>query len=120
MPTVHIFISSGRFHSFKELRLYIDETYTDDGDGIPSAFMREVGLSEYEPMCIEAIWEEQPMSLPRLLDGVSYSGQWTEQLSNIKLADAAICVFEPNLVLRPSECSLEYCGAFEYKDDEDE
>ncbi len=55
MATVHVFVSTGRFHSSEEMRRFIDETYTDDGDGIPSPFMREVGLSEYEPMCIEAI-----------------------------------------------------------------
>jgi hypothetical protein len=43
MDTVHVLISTGRFKSSHEMRSYIDETYTDDGDGIPSAFMREVG-----------------------------------------------------------------------------
>lgn len=115
MPTVHIFSSSGRFHSFEELRLFTHETYTADGDAIPSAFMREVGLSGYEPMCIEASWKEQLIPLPDLLSGASHSEQWIRHLPSTKLADAAICVFEPNLVRHPAECSLEYCGAFEYE-----
>ncbi len=51
MHTVHVLISTGRFRSFDEMRAYIDETYTEDGDGISSALMREVGLSECEPGC---------------------------------------------------------------------
>jgi Immunity protein 22 len=48
MATVYVFLSTGRFRSLKEMRQFIDQTYTEDGDGIPSSFMREVGLSEYE------------------------------------------------------------------------
>ncbi len=116
MHTVHVFISTGRFRSFDEMRAYIDETYTEDGDGIPSAFMREVGLSEYEPGCIEAILSEsrRPVPLAEFLSGASYSDQWLFGLDGSRLADAAICVFAPNEVRHPEQCSLEYFGAFPY------
>jgi hypothetical protein len=58
------------------VRAFVDETYTDDGDGVPSPFMREVALSGYEPACIEAIHEDAPVPLAVLLAGASYSDQW--------------------------------------------
>ncbi|HET7231760.1 MAG TPA: immunity 22 family protein [Longimicrobium sp.] len=117
VDSVHVFISTGRFRSFGELRAYVDETYNEDGDGVPSAFMREAGLSEYEPGCIEAIPSEcgSPVPLSRLLAGASYSGQWLPRLDGARRADAAICVFAPNRVEHPGRCSLEYLGAFEYR-----
>jgi hypothetical protein len=115
MPTVHVFASTGRFRSFKEMRALIEETYTDDGDGIPSAFMHEVQLSGYEPACIEAVHSGHIVPLSELLIGASYSEQWLHLLDRSRRADAAICVYAPNVVGRPQGSSLEYCGAFEYQ-----
>jgi Immunity protein 22 len=111
---VHIFVSTGRFRSFEEMRTYIDKTYTEDGDGIPSEFMREVGLSQYEPGCIEAILSESgtPVPLAELLAGASYSEQWLPHLDGTRRADAAICVLAPNRIEHPAGGSLEYLGAF--------
>lgn len=116
MNTVHVYISTGRFKSFQEMRAYIDKTYTEDGDGIPSAFMREVGLSKYEPGCIEAIPSASGAAVPlgELLAGASYADQWLPQLDGSRRADAAICVFTPNVADHPEGCSLEYLGAFGY------
>jgi hypothetical protein len=116
METVHVFVSTGRFHSFEEMRAFIEETYTDDGEGVPSAFRQEAGLSRYEPGCIEAIYSEsgRPVVLTELLAGASYSGQWLPALDGSRLADAAICVFAPNEVRRPEQCSLEYLGGLPY------
>jgi len=117
MDTVHVFISTGRFKSSDEMRAYIDETYTEDGDGIPSAFMREVGLSEYEPGCIEAVPSASGAAVPlgELLAGASYADQWLPHLDRSRRADAAVCVFTPNVADHPEGCSLEYLGAFEYR-----
>jgi hypothetical protein len=115
METVHVFISVGRFRSFEEMRAYIDQTYTKDGDREPSAFMREVRLSGYEPGCIEAIHSEEVAPLSELLNGASFSDQWLRNLDGSRRADAAICVFTPNLVEHPQGCSLVYCGAFQYR-----
>jgi hypothetical protein len=116
MDTVHIFISTGRFHSFEEMRYYIDKTYTDDGDGIPSEFMKEVGFAEFEPGCIEAIPSKSglPVTLPTLLSNASYSEQWLHHLSCTRQADAAILVFSPNTLETPELSSLEYLGRFEF------
>jgi hypothetical protein len=115
--TVHVFISTGHFRSLDEMRAFIDETYTEDGDGIPSAFMNEVGLDEYEPHCIEAFPSQtgQPILLTELLAGASYSDQWLSRLDGTRLADAAICMFPPNEADHPEKCSLEFIGAFEYR-----
>src|SRR4051812_29696316 len=110
--TVHIFISTGRFRSFKSMRQFINETYTEDGDAIPSEFISEVGLTDYEPGSIEAIHSEQAQPLRELLHGASWSDQWVASLDENLRADAAICVFSPNRVETPEKCSLKYCGAF--------
>jgi hypothetical protein len=114
LEKVHLFISTGRFHSFEEMREFIDETYTADGDGVPSPFMREVGLSDYEPGCIEAIHEGKPMTLAELLSGASYDDQWLPKVDGKRVADSAICVFAPNRLRHPQCSSLEYLGAFDY------
>ena len=116
MTTVHIFVSTGRFHSFSQVLSFIQETYTSDGDGVPSAFMREIDLHDYEPWCIEAIHFQsgQPVSLQDLLVDVSYSSQWLHRLDGFLLADTAICVFPPNVLLRPHDSSLKYIGEFGY------
>jgi hypothetical protein len=76
LEKVHVFNIPGRFRSFEEMWEFIDKTYTEDGNGIPSPFMREVGLSEYEPDAIEAIHKGKPTSVAELLAGASYDDQW--------------------------------------------
>jgi hypothetical protein len=117
MKFVHLFVSTGRFRSFEEMRKFIDETYTEDGDRIPSAFVQEVNLTEYDRSCIEAILSEsgQRAPLSDLLAGASYAEQWLQRVEGARLADAAICVFAPNSVEQPERCSLEYLGAFPYQ-----
>lgn len=112
METVHVFISTGRFHSFEEIRAYIDKAYTNDGEGIDSPFITETGLEDYEPMCIESVASEtgQPMPLTELLEGASWLYKWLGQFDREHLADAAICVFPPNTMEHPEGCSLEYLG----------
>jgi hypothetical protein len=114
MATLHIFVSTGRFSAFREMRRFIDQTHAEGGDVIQSPFMREVGLSEYEPMCIEAVFSERPIPLPELLAHASWSDQWLAHLRESGPADAAICVFEPNRVEHPQASSLRYCDAFNY------
>lgn len=114
MEKVHVFVSTGRFRTFEEMQEFIDQTYTDDGDGVPSPFMLEVGLSEYEPDCIEVIFAGQPTPLAELLAGSSYEDQWLPKLDGKRVADSAICVFAPNLLSHPQRSSLEYVGAFDY------
>ena len=96
------------------MRSFIEQRYSEDGDGIPSAFMREISLRGYEPGCIEAIYSAQAVPLPALLAGASYSDQWLSSVSDQDIADAAICVYEPNVVERPVNSSLIYIGAFSY------
>jgi hypothetical protein len=115
--SVHVFVSTGRFRSFEEMRAYIDMTYTEDGDGVPSAFMREVGLQRYEPMCVEANPSEsgRPLPVAELIAGCSWADRWLPALDGTKTADAAICVFTPNLVPYPERCSLEHLGVVHFQ-----
>jgi len=117
MEQVHVFASTGRFRSLAEMRAYTDKTYDDDGNGLPSPFITEVGLDEYEPNCIEAYPSASGRPVPQaeLLAGASYWEQWLPAVDGTRLADAAICVFPPNLVENPAGCTLEYLGAFEYR-----
>jgi hypothetical protein len=65
-------------------------------------------------MCIEMYHSDAQVPVRELLNGTSYGDQWLEQLDPDRRADAAICVFSPNLVHDPRGSSLEYCGAFAY------
>src|SRR6476646_6990985 len=112
MGTMHVFISTGRFRSPEEIRAFVDPTYTEDGDRVPSAFMREVQLSSHDPDFIEAVHRERPVPLPELLAGASWAKQWLPLLGDGRRANAAVCVFGPNRVGRPEGSALEYCGAF--------
>jgi len=116
MDNVHVFICTGRFHTHEEMRAFIDETYTEDGDGVPSAFMREVGLFNYEPACIEAILSKSgsPVQLAELLAAASYADQWLKLLPQSLSADAAICVYSPNCMRNAKSCSVKYVGQFSY------
>jgi len=111
---VHLFVSTGRFSSFEALREFIDPTYTDDGDFVPSTFIEEVRLDDYEPGCIETVCEPQPKPIRELLAGVSYAEQWLKFLDPRLIASEAICVFQPNTIARPANSSL-YAGAYYYK-----
>lgn len=97
------------------MRSLIDQHYTDDGDRVPSAFMREIELTNYEPSCIEAFHAARPELLVDLLAGVSYADQWLAGLDVSRTADSAICVFAPNQVRQPRRSSLEYFGSFSYE-----
>ena len=112
--TVHVFASTGRFSSFEEICNYVHETYDKDGNGSPSPFIREVGLSNYEPACIEAIPTDDGRlaNLRTLLDGSSYSEQWLSQVDTFTMADAAICVFPPNKLASPEKATVQYVGVF--------
>ena len=112
---LHLFISTGRFRSFEDMRAFIDPTYTEDGDALPSAFMGEVGLSDFEPGCIEAIHRRHPTKLATLLEGASYADQWLPQLDGNRTADAAICVFPPNRLRHPHRSSLQYLGSYPFE-----
>lgn len=115
MATVHVFSSTRRFASFEARRAFVDATYSEDGDIIPSPFMNEVGLSSYEPMCIEVTHALDVLPLKSLLAGASHGEQWLDQLDPALTATEAICVFEPNELERPfAASSVNYCGAFDY------
>ncbi|HXU03541.1 MAG TPA: immunity 22 family protein [Polyangia bacterium] len=120
--TVHVFISTGRFQSFDEMRAYVDKTYTEDGEGVPSPFMREVELHGYEPMRIEAIESEsrQPVSVAELVAKSSWADRWLPALDGARTADAAICVFSPNLVVYPERCALAHLGCVHFRVNKDE
>lgn len=93
MGWVNIFIGSGRFHSIAELRSFVDATYNDDGEALPPAFMREVELVNYEPMCIEVVYERQPEPLASLLKNASYANKWIAKLDGSRIAGCSnLCV----------------------------
>jgi hypothetical protein len=113
---VHVFASTGRFSSLEQLRKFIDMTYSEEGDGMPSPFIREARIEGYEPGCIEAVISENGSSVPlvELLVGVSYADQWLARVPRTLHANAAVCVYAPNAVLSPRACSLEYVGEYQY------
>lgn len=117
MPTVHVFACSGRFASWEALQAYVSPAYTEDGDAVPSPFMLETGLTDYEPACIESALQAPPAPLAQLLDGVSYAGSWLAQAcadAQGMLADTGVCVFAPNRLAHPQRSSLPYVGSYAY------
>ncbi|MEU5437297.1 immunity 22 family protein [Streptomyces sp. NPDC020719] len=117
---VHVFLSRGRFSSNEYLRDYVDERWSENGDAEPSAFMGAAGMAELEPMCIEAIHAHDaghlaPVVPEVLLRDASYADQWLPHVESTELADAAICVFAPNVVTNPHGTSLHYLGQFTYR-----
>ena len=113
MATAYVFVASGRFASFDEIRRFTEPTYTDDGEYVESPFNAEVGLENYTPLCFECVYESEPMALGALLR-VSYSEQWIHLLDPTVHASEAICVYAPNAVTRPERSSMRFCGAFSY------
>ena len=117
MPTVHVFACSGRFASWEALQAYVSPAYTEDGDAVPSPFILETGLTDYEPACIESALQASPAPLAQLLDGVSYAGSWLAQAcadAQGMLADTGVCVFAPNRLAHPQRSSLHYVGSYAY------
>ncbi|GAA1258655.1 hypothetical protein GCM10009665_56020 [Kitasatospora nipponensis] len=117
---VQVFLSRGRFSSVEDIRDHVDERWSQNGDAEPSVFMAEVGMAELEPMCVEAMHARDEGNLvpvaPRvLLRGASYADQWLPQVESTEPADAAICVFAPNVVTDPHGSSLHYLGRFTYR-----
>jgi hypothetical protein len=110
---VHVFAVYG-FRAERELRDFIEPTYTDDGDLLPSPFHCEILLTDYEPACIEIVFADRAGPVRDLLRDASYADQWLSGLDPNRLAHAVICVFSPNRVGKPGGSSLAYLGAFPY------
>ncbi len=112
---IHAFIAKGQFQSDTDLRAYFDPTYDAQGCMVPSPFMREIGLSDYEPGRITAIRRDRPVRASRLLAHISRGKEWAGlRPGRTLLADTAVCVFTPARVAYPRLCSLRYLGGFEY------
>ena len=111
---VYVFISIGRFPSTKALHDFLDPTYTEDGDLIPSPFMCEVDQSEYEPMCLERILIDEPIAVSQLLAGCSYASSWLPHINGKYQADMALCLFSPNHLEHPERSSLTYLGTVKF------
>lgn len=114
--SVWVFAGRGDFDGWEALESYIEPVYDAQGNAQASAFMREVGLQDYEPDCIEAELLEAGEVLPlaELLDGTSYGEQWLRRLPADVSANAVICVFSPNRITTPEACKLPFIGQYAY------
>lgn len=108
---VYVFISTDRFQTAENLYSFLDPTYTEDGDMLPSTFMREVGQSEYEPMCIEHFLTGAPVAVELLLADASFVSHWLPHINSSVQANMALCVFSPNHLEQPERSSLTYLGS---------
>jgi len=117
MPSVLLFISLRGFESEEALARYLHPSYSEDGDMIPSDFIREVALTNYEPMCIEAVYEEEPTAVRHLVAGCSHADQWARRLPQDLKADVSVVVYSPNTVSFPEAARrLQFCGIFPYSE----
>src|SRR6266540_5197684 len=108
---VYVFISTDRFQTAENLHSFLDPTYTEDGDMLPSTFMREVGQSEYEPMCIERFLTDSPLAVNLLLADASYATDWLPHINSSVQGNMALCIFFPNHLEHPERSSLTYLGS---------
>jgi len=108
---VYVFISTDRFQTAENLHSFLDPTYTDDADMLPSTFMREVEQSEYEPMCIEHFLTDSPVAVDLLLADASYASHWLPHINSSVQGNMALCVFSPNHLEHPERSSLTYLGS---------
>jgi hypothetical protein len=123
VDTVHVFVAHGRFGSDAELQAFVDPIYTEDGDMVPSQFMLETGLSQYEPGWIERFHSTTPLPLHELLRGMSYADQWLDRVDASLAAESAICVFSQadiylgriNALNHPQRTSIQCVGALPYR-----
>lgn len=115
MQLVHVFASSEIFATSADLTRFVRPTYTADGDEIPSRFGKDVGLSSYEPACIECMVSDTPRKISDLLSGASYGQSWAHTLRTEDSFCAAVCIFPPNVVVAPERSSLQYFGAYEFE-----
>ena len=112
MDWIYVFVGNNRFTSFEEMRSFIHPGYTEDGDYIPSTLMKETQLSDYEPDCIEAVYEASSKAVNALLSENSYSEQWINQIKEDQQFNSAICMYSPNHLNHPERCSMKYLGKF--------
>ena len=114
--SVWVFAGSDAFADWEALERYIEPVSDGQGKVQASALMREVGLQDYEPDCIEADMLEAGESLPlaQMLEGASYGEQWLHRLPAEAKANVVICVFSPNRVSTPEACTLSFIGQFSY------
>ena len=114
--SVWVFAGNDDFANWGALESYIEPVQDGQGKAQASAFMREVGLQDYEPDCIEAELLETggSVSLAQMLEGASYGEQWLHRLPAEAKANVVICVFSPNRVSTPDACKLPFIGQFSY------
>ena len=115
MPVVHIYIADEESILEEDVYAYVNATYTEDGEQIDSHFMRDIGLTDHEPGCIELVIDPTPLPLPHLLEGCSYVDQWISQLPVDDCARVAVCVYEPNVVADPTNSKYRYVGGYGYR-----
>lgn len=82
--------------------------------------MREAGIAELVPMCVEAVHAQDaghlaPVAPDVLLRGASYADRWRPQVMSTEPADAAICVFAPHVVAHPRGTTLHCLGRFTHR-----
>ncbi len=114
--SVWVFAGSDAFADWEALERYIEPVSDGQGKVQASALMREVGLQDYEPDCIEAELLETGALVPlaQMLEGASYGEQWLHRLPAEAKANVVICVFSPNRVSTPEACKLPFIGQFSY------
>lgn len=112
--TVTILWSCGEGLDLAGLMARNAPVYDDDGDCLWTSFMTQIGLSGYEPQCIEHLIAPAPVPLRSLLAEASWAELWLDALPEQIRADAAICYFEPNHPTSPSAGTMQALGPYDF------
>jgi hypothetical protein len=113
----------GEFDSEVDFERYIEQSYTEDGDSIPSQFMRDVGLDWYDDDFQEFEYHSARRSIRIALSGHSYSESFAPLLIQratelgIESVGAVFLLYElDNPPIPPSQdAPIRYIGSFPYR-----
>jgi hypothetical protein len=112
----------GIFESESAFERYVEERYTDDGDAIPSGFIRDIGIEWFDHDFQEFEFHDPPLLISEAVNGHSYSASFAPSLiaaARAKGYDKVQAIFllydleqEPKSPSR--ESPVRFIGAFPY------
>ena len=120
---VHAWI--GSFKSRADFERYIQQTYSANGESVPSQFMLDVGLAVYDHDRQEFEYHETPLPLAEVLTGHSYAASFSAAFIKratelgIDSAGTVFLLYDGALSPKsPDEIApIRYVGAFDYTTD---
>ena len=113
MQYVHIFVGKDNLIKLDDINTYCDPIYTEDGDRIDSKFFSEIGLTHYEPACIERVVVGKDIDIADALLPCSFSSRWIHLLPKMIITHS-ILIYRPNEITKVNTTMVRYIGKYEF------